>query len=369
MRPALLPFVALACFIESATVSADSPANVPCKTIAGYLEQFVARTPSQIDAAEFPDNALAVQGGPVEALAPQSFDSLTAAVRALGNPSRSDGRHSLIDGTDLWDGDQETQLFDLRPYNTDIVVLYQEGLSRQCDLFALFKLQDGTARLRSKPRSEELGGDGDFICAKGDGPSSWLGALRVDQTAYPVIWQMEVGPRILDDQLALQDADGHDICRVGIYFNPKTDIGDPYIAPAVDAAFAHRIRSLLEPLLATDQSVSGALKTYAPKPTGNSPYDQYADDSNDRFLSALDPTGMTSEVPSSDRSGLELHAMPIPFVFEGHALLLSLDRPWLGERQLPDNAFGVWEWTGGKLEPVMGGQMNEVGTRPTIGVY
>jgi hypothetical protein len=367
MRQTLLPIVAMSYALGCPNVSADSPANVPCRVIADHLQQFSQSAANPADG--FPENALSAPESRVQALAARPYGSLLEAVQAVGNPKRSDGSRNLTDGTyvnDAPNGGTPTVIFDLRPYNTDLVIFDQDVGSMHCSNFAIFGIRNGAAGLRLKSDDPETG---ERLCAKADPPYSWLGAIRVDSNAYPVIWKIDVGHQVLDDTLTLLDISGAQLCTVAIGFNPKIIVGDLYIAPSVDAAFANRIRPIVEPIaMSSNQDAARQLSDFAPRPTGNSAYDRFVANPTDASLAVIDPSGITKEVPDSDGNGLEIHQTPVPFTVDGHSLLLVVDRPWFGERQLPDNAFGVWEWNGTELKPVMGGQVEEAATRPTIAV-
>jgi hypothetical protein len=115
------------------------------------------------------------------------------------------------------------------------------------------------------------------------------------------------------------------------------------------------------------------LQPMMPNPSGDTAYDDFLRASADEatyYLQNLDAGGVLDELPETDNgnygsaTGMTAYAV----AFEGHRLILKFGQPYYGSQTAPDNAFGIWEWTGTALIPIAAGDLAKRASHPEITV-
>jgi len=210
-----------------------------------------------------------------------------------------------------------------------------------------------------------------------DLPDSAVFAIRVGHVAFPAISEGGGGDAeytillLSPDGTVLNEQNGK--CSVRVSFQTETVIVDWDLhASGVAWLGEARLRSVLEPIL-IESDPAKRLKTMEPEPEGASPYDallRAADRSSPDILAGIDPQGSMLDEPYSEASAkIFLAGMGFyPISIDGHRLIVVVGAPTGGDRIVDTSAFAVWEWTGKKLVPLVGGKLGVQGKDPTITV-
>jgi hypothetical protein len=339
--------VAIAAMIcaSGSWAAAEDPRKAPCEIMAQYLRDYARDHPNEpVDTGnfEFLRGAAHVGGdrdlvpppdAEVTAIGMRSFDSIDAAVQAVGNVDLADGaRQSLA-----------------------------------------FRVEGALLVPTSLPDD-------------GGGERCWtlgLTALRIGQNAFPAVWEVASEPADLAYSISLLNAEGSVLsqqkafCRVNISFQPTLHIVSWYPAKGADVAFLSKLRATLEPMLTRDDADQWAAhaKALRPEPRGDDPYDRLlrvATDNSQELLHAIDPTSLMAELPNVEQESYSSWGpsdfIPQPDLMQlgHHRLLVITGQPTLGWRTWPDLAFAVWEWTGAEVIPVVSGYLAKKATSPTI---
>lgn len=307
----------------------------------------------------------------VTAIGMRSFDSIDAAVQAVGNVDLADGARQSLEDSGLEESG-ETEMRDLRPYS-DHVILSQIQGTMYCDYSVAFRVEGALLVPTSLPDD-------------GGGERCWtlgLTALRIGQNAFPAVWEVASEPADLAYSISLLNAEGSVLsqqkafCRVNISFQPTLHIISWYPAKGVDVAFLSKLRATLEPMLTRDDAAQWAAhaKALRPEPRGDDPYDRLlraATDNSQELLHAIDPTSLMAEMPNVEQESYTSWGpsdfIPQPDLMQlgHHRLLVITGQPTLGWRTWPDLAFAVWEWTGAEVIPVVSGYLAKKATSPAI---
>jgi hypothetical protein len=370
--------------VSASFAAADDPGKVPCERMAEYLRDYARYHPDQpVDTGQFEflgraahigwdQNFVPSRKTRVSAINAQSFDSVSAAVKAVGDVQLADDAQ-FLENNGL-EKEYTTELRDLRPYSNHVILSQNQG-TMHCD-YAVSLRVDGTLLV---PASHEANGVGELCWTAG------LTAIRVGRDAYPATWEVTSGSTDLAYSVSLLDPDGSAFsaqdafCRVKVTFQPVLHIASWYPDKSVDAAFLAKVRFVLEPMLLHDSAVAwdAHVKALKPAPTGNDLYDillRAPGSGLGDLLHSMDPTSQMAELPNVEQEAYTLWGgidfIPDPDLIEidGHRLLLFTGQPTFGWREYPDLAFAVWEWTGTKVVPVVSGYLGKQGKNPTVQV-
>jgi hypothetical protein len=205
-------------------------------------------------------------------------------------------------------------------------------------------------------------------------------ALRVGTAAYAAVESITDNPGVLRYDLSLMPPEPAVItadaaaCRIAITFAPTTYLRAAGPARGVTGAWVSSLLAKIGPLLTGSQDLGPALQPMTPKPDGNTAYDDFlrADpDEAPYYLGNLDPNNLLDELPENEdganfgsTSGMAAYAL----AFEGHRLILKFGQGYYGSHMFPNNAFGIWEWTGEHLVPIASGDLAKRARHPTITV-
>jgi hypothetical protein len=378
-----LAIAALIC-VSAPFAAADDLGKAPCALMAEYLRDYARYHPNNpVDTGQFEflgraahisweRNFVPSRSTRVSAINAQTFDTIAAAVQAIGNVQVADD--SVLEDNGL-QADHSTELRDLRPYSNHIILSQNDG-TMHCDSAVSFRV-DGTLL---EPTSRLPDGAGELCWTAG------LTAIRIGRSAYPAIWEIVSDPTELAYSVSLLNPEGSAFndqdafCRINLTFQPALHIVSWYPAKNVDGAFLSKVRDVLEPMLTrdTEDARSAHVKALRPKPTGDDPYDNLLrapDDADAQdLLDVLDPARAMAEIPNVEQESYtgwgSVGAIPLPDLIEieHHRLLLLTGQPTFGWRTYPDLAFAVWEWAGTKVVPVVSGYLGKRATRPKIAV-
>jgi len=365
LRRALVSVILFA--MGTATARAD---DAPCAALVQFLQNYAQRlTPSEIgeQSFEFLRTALGDSEDPtlarsrdvdISILPVRSFDTLNGALSAVADISLTEAPKQDFEDIGLEAEGWRTDLTDFRPYSPHVMISQSQG-TMHCDFAVVFRA-----------------GESPKVSSVSEGDACWtahLEAIRIHDSAFPIIWEVASAPGELSDHLYLLNPDrplsqDQAFCTVDVEFSPTTIIDRWYPSNDIDPAFLARLRAVIEPIVTGKVEAEPVLKQLVPTAAGNTAYDDFIrapDRTAEDVLNALDPEGISFEIPNAEDDGYtELRDELWPIQLDDHRLVMKFGQPTFGWRIFDDNAFGVWEWREGKLIPIVGGYTTKIEGKP-----
>jgi len=374
--PRLAISIAAAWLATAVSASAQDSAKAPCETIAQQLRALADRPGDPVvdtgrweflRAAGLKD-AENASSGLVSTIPEQQFNTVEAALESLAELSSETVRREL-DGELGFMAGTPTYIHDFRPASDHLIISQSQG-TMNCDTGVMYRIASG----RFEPVGT-IGGEPGEMCW-----TRHMTAFKVGASAYAAIESITDEPGVLHYDLSLMPPEPVAInpqaaaCRVAIKFAPTTYLRESSTAPGITEPWVAELLAKLGPFVIDSQDLGAALQPMTPKPDGNSAYDDFlrADPEEAHYyLGNLDPNNVLGELPETQNGsnyGSASDMTAYALVFEGHRLILKFGQANFGWKVSSDNAFGIWEWKGGKVIPIASGDLAKRATHPEITV-